>query len=135
MGGVLHDVDRAFNILDYVLLGIWSAILLLSALGFPERVYRTMNSTLGQAVTVAMAIYFLVRWLIDQQRVPFKVEHPTDADKSERYRMLRNAFMDYCGLVLTLSSLTVTYLRGQIDTLQARLAGQAPAGQAHPHNN
>eukprot|EP00933_Yihiella_yeosuensis_P084686 TRINITY_DN9929_c0_g2_i1.p1 TRINITY_DN9929_c0_g2~~TRINITY_DN9929_c0_g2_i1.p1 ORF type:complete len:121 (+),score=12.87 TRINITY_DN9929_c0_g2_i1:107-469(+) len=111
----LHVIERAFNTFDYAFLGILGFLLVLVIF---TPVFKHVNSFLGRAVLIAITGYFYVRWQIDVTRIPKKTPDASDTDKMQFFRMTRNVYMEFSGLLLTLFSLVVARLRGRVEELE-----------------
>ena len=122
---VLHVIESIFNKADYAIIGLLAALVV--AVVFTP-MFRTVDSLPGRCATLGVSLYFYVRWQVDVSRIPMKTDHPSDADKIEFFRMTRNVYMLFSGIVLSLFSFTVARLRGRIEELEG-------AGEARPHRD
>mmetsp|Transcript_33604 Transcript_33604/g.96425 ORF Transcript_33604/g.96425 Transcript_33604/m.96425 type:complete len:122 (-) Transcript_33604:190-555(-) len=111
----LHVIEQLFNKFDYVILGVLGVVLVLSLF---TPVFKIVDSNAGRLVTLGWSLYFYVRWQIDCMRIPMKVDSPSDVDKLEFYRMSRNVYMEFSGLVLALFVFNAARLRGRIASLE-----------------
>ena len=118
---VLHVVEGIFNKTDYAVIGLLT-LLVLAVVFTP--LFRTVDSLPGRCATLGATLYFYVRWQVDVWRIPMKTGHPSDADKIEFFRMTRNAYLLFSGIVLSLFSFTVARLRGRIEELEGAGAGR-----------
>eukprot|EP00930_Biecheleria_cincta_P050697 TRINITY_DN35887_c0_g1_i1.p1 TRINITY_DN35887_c0_g1~~TRINITY_DN35887_c0_g1_i1.p1 ORF type:complete len:119 (+),score=15.54 TRINITY_DN35887_c0_g1_i1:92-448(+) len=113
---MLHLIERLFNSFDYAVLGVMGFLL---ALVIFTPVFKSVNSTMGRLIVLGITAYFYVRWQIDVMRIPMKSPDASDADKMQFFRMTRNVYMEFSGLILTLFSFVVARLRGRIQELEA----------------
>ena len=117
MVDVLHVIEGIFNKTDYAVIGLLT-VLVIAVVFTP--LFKMVDSLPGRCATLGATLYYYARWQIDVARIPMKTDHPTDADKIEFFRMTRNAYLLYSGIVLALFSFTVARLRGRIDELEAK---------------
>mmetsp|Transcript_64172 Transcript_64172/g.137834 ORF Transcript_64172/g.137834 Transcript_64172/m.137834 type:complete len:122 (-) Transcript_64172:143-508(-) len=117
MASALHMVARAFNSLDYVLIGVLTAM---AALCFFTPLYRQANSSAGRLALFGVVAYFYITWQLHATQIPAKSAEPNDAEKVAFFRATRDVYLEYGCLVLALAALAISKLRGDIAALEER---------------